>query len=79
MCSLGIVFFDIEDKLPKYGLILELDVNDGHIARSYHDPVGKVVEGASEVVELDKDSISIYIGSYSAPYLVGAIVTLDGD
>ena len=67
-------FFDIVDKLPKYGLILELDTDDGHIVRSYHDPGGEVVEGTSEVVELDKDSI--YIGSYSAPYLVRA--TLDG-
>ena len=54
--------------LPGYGLIAELDADDGHIVRSYHDPRGEVVREATEVFELDGDNV--YIGSYVAPYLV---------
>ena len=53
---------------PSYGLIAELDADDGHIVRSYHDPQGGVVREATEVFELDGDNV--YIGSYVAPYLV---------
>lgn len=52
--------------LPAHGLVLELD-GDGKVVRSLHDVGGQVTAATSHIKEIDG---VLYIGSYSAPYLV---------
>ncbi|XP_072042327.1 adipocyte plasma membrane-associated protein-like [Amphiura filiformis] len=52
--------------LPTYGMIIELD-QEGLIRRSLHDPTGEVVGSVSEVLDTGD---ALYLGSFSAPYLV---------
>jgi len=51
--------------LPKYGLLVEYDLN-GNIIKSWHDPSGKVVEDtANAVIHNNK----IYIGSFHSDFI----------
>jgi hypothetical protein len=51
----------VQRRLPKYGLVIELDKESGHIIRSFHDAEGSVVPSASQVTEYNG---YLYLGSY---------------
>jgi hypothetical protein len=51
--------------VPKYGLIIEVS-DTGKIIRSFQDPGGQVIEGASEAHE---ENGVLYLGSYFANFL----------
>jgi hypothetical protein len=51
----------IQQFLPHYGLVLELDKDNGNIIRSLHDAEGLVVPSASQVTEYNDH---LYFGSY---------------
>ena len=56
----------VESLFPKYGLILELDVN-GQISKSLHDKGGDVVTSTSHVLDLGD---TLLLGSYQSPYII---------
>lgn len=47
--------------MAKYGLVIELDKDTGHIVRSLHDAEGLVVPSISQVTEYNGH---LYFGSY---------------
>lgn len=51
----------IQNRLPAYGLVIELDKDSGEILRSFHDPQALVVPSASQVTEYNGH---LYFGSY---------------
>jgi hypothetical protein len=58
-------FDELLHVLPKYGLIVEYDLN-GKTLRSWHDPTGKSVGSSSEIAVHNG---KLYIGSFNLKYI----------
>ena len=57
----------IEYLVPKYGLVLVIDSNNGKIIKTYQDPSGKIISSISEAqIHPTGD---LLLGSHSNPYL----------
>ena len=51
--------------MPKYGLLVEYDLN-GEIIKSWHDPSGKVIESIATAVIHNR---KLYLGSIYIDYI----------
>ena len=53
-------------ELPKYGLLVEYDLNSRKPIRSWHDPSGQIIEAISHAELFNK---KIYLGSIYIDYI----------
>ena len=62
-------FFDVSaivlTALPRYGLLVEYDLN-GNVIKSWHDPNGKVLQAISDAQIKDG---KVYLGSFFDNYV----------
>jgi hypothetical protein len=58
----------IEYLVPKYGLVLVIDSNNGNIIKTYQDPSGKTISSISEA-QIHPTTGDLLLGSHSNPFL----------